>query len=250
MPAAIVTGASRGLGLAFAADLLTRGYAVAGAARRESDDWRTLAANHPGKAHFLATDMADSALLDGMLAEALTLLGGDCDDGVLLINNAGVVTPIASVGFYPAQELAQAIAINLTAPMLLTDALLRHTDDLAVERRVLCISSGAAVKAYPGWGVYGSGKAGLDHFCRHVAEEQAEAANPARIAAIYPGVIDTDMQGAIRDSDPAQFPNKPRFEALKAEGGLSSPADAARRILDYTLSDRFGECPVLDIRTL
>jgi len=250
MQAAIITGASRGLGLALCVDLLQRGFTVIGLARQQSTALKQLAGQHPDRLHFLPADMADSAALSGLLAEALTLLPTANLQQLLLINNAGVVAPIASAGFYPTAELVQAIAVNLTAPMLLTDALLRLSDDLDCQLRVACISSGAAIKAYPGWGVYGSSKAGLDHLCHHVAAEQQERARPALIAALYPGVVDTDMQATIRSSDPAQFPNKERFDALKRDGGLSSPQQAARKIIDHLLSADFGQQSVLDIRQL
>lgn len=250
MQAAIVTGASRGLGLALCAALLQRGMVVIGLARQHSEDFRQLAQQYADRLHFLRADMADSAALHGVLAEALQLLPMQQLRQLLLINNAGVVTPIATAGFYPAAALSQAIAINLTAPMLLTDALLRLSDELDCQLRVACISSGAAINAYPGWGVYGSSKAGLDHFCRHVAAEQQARANPARIAAIYPGVVDTDMQAAIRGSDPLQFPNKERFDALKRDGGLSTPQQAAGKIVRHLLSPEFGVDTVIDIRQL
>lgn len=250
MQAAIVTGASRGLGLALCTELLQRGMVVIGVARQQGAALQQLAAQHAGRLHFLRADMADSAALQGLMAECLQLLSLQDVRQLLLINNAGVVTPIASAGFYPPAELCQAIAINLTAPMLLTDALLRLGDEPDCALRIACISSGAAIKAYPGWGVYGSSKAGLDHFCRHVAQEQLARANPARIASIYPGVVDTDMQASIRSSDPAQFPNKERFDALKREGGLSTPQQAARKIVQHLLSAEFGVETVIDIRQL
>lgn len=250
MQAAIVTGASRGLGLALCAELLQRNFVVIGLARQHSEALQQLAVQYAGRLHFLQADLVDSASLQGLMDEALQLLPLHDVRQLLLINNAGVVTPIATAGFYPAAELSQAIAINLTAPMLLTDALLRLDDEPDCALRIACISSGAAIKAYPGWGVYGSSKAGLDHFCRHVAQEQLARANPARIAAIYPGVIDTDMQASIRSSDPQQFPNRERFDALKREGGLSTPQQAARKITDHLLSAEFGVETVIDIRQL
>lgn len=248
MQAAIISGASRGLGLALTADLLQRGCMVVGLAREHSPALQQLAVQHAERLHFLRADLADSDSLHGIMAEALQCLPLEQITQLLLINNAGVVSPIASAGFYPTSEVSRALAINLTAPILLTDALLRLTDTLECELRIACISSGAAVKAYPGWGIYGSSKAGLDHFCRHVATEQ-QAGN-VRIAAIYPGVIDTDMQASIRQSDPQQFRELGRFTALKRDGGLSTPQQAARKIADYLLSTVFGMEPVIDIRQL
>jgi NADP-dependent 3-hydroxy acid dehydrogenase YdfG len=114
--------------------------------------------------------------------------------------------------------------------------------------RILNISSGAAVTAYPGWSVYGGTKAGLDHFSRTVAAEQT--GNAVKVVSLYPGVIDTGMQETIRHSDPELFPNKERFDKLKSEGQLATPEATARRVLDYLNSAAFGSEAVVDVRSL
>ncbi|EEG08851.1 SDR family NAD(P)-dependent oxidoreductase [Pseudogulbenkiania ferrooxidans] len=245
--AAIVTGASRGLGLALCSNLLARGFCVAALARSQGEGLARLAEAHPGQLHWLSTDLSDPAQQDSAIARALATLPRDGQ--ILLINNAGVVWPIAVAGHYDDHALRHALSLNLAAPMVLSNRFLADTAAWS-DRRILNVSSGAAVKAYPGWGVYGSGKAGLDHFSRHLAVEQAASANPVRVAAVYPGVIDTDMQAEIRHAAPESFPNLPRFLALKQEGALDSPEAAAGKLLDYLLGPRFGEEPVADIRAL
>jgi NAD(P)-dependent dehydrogenase (short-subunit alcohol dehydrogenase family) len=245
--AAIVTGASRGLGLALCADLLARDFSVAALARSQGDGLAKLAEAHPGRLHWLCTDLSDPAQQDNAVSRALASLPQG--EQLLLINNAGVVWPVAQAGHYDDNALRHALSLNLTAPMVLCNHFLAAAADVA-DRRILNISSGAAVKAYPGWGVYGAGKAGLDHFSRHLAVEQAASSNPVRIAAVYPGVIDTDMQAEIRHATPESFPALPRFLALKQEGALDTPADAAGKLLDYLLGPGFGEHAVVDIRAL
>lgn len=248
MPAAaIVTGASRGLGLALCAGLLARGYAVAALARTQGEGLIKLAESHPGQLHWLSADLSDPAQQDNAIALALTSLPQG--ERLLLINNAGVVWPVAQAGHYDANALRHALSLNLTAPMVLSNRFLADTAAWS-DRRILNVSSGAAVKPYSGWGVYGTGKAGLDHFSRHLAVEQAASANPVRIAAVYPGVIDTDMQAEVRHAAPEHFPDLPRFLALKQEGALDAPEAAADKLLDYLLGERFGEQPVVDIRAL
>lgn len=245
--AAIVTGASRGLGLALCAELLARGFAVAALARTQGDGLTSLAEAYPGRLHWLSADLSDAAQQDSAIARSLAVL--DQGERLLLINNAGVVWPVAQAGHYDDNALRHAISLNLMAPMVLCNRFLAGTAAWS-DRRILNVSSGAAVKAYPGWGVYGAGKAGLDHFSRHLALEQAASASPVRIAAVYPGVIDTDMQAEIRLARPEDFPALPRFLALKQEGALDTPAAAAGKLLDYLLGERFGEQAVADIRDL
>lgn len=248
MHGVIVTGASRGLGLALTHALLADGARVVALARSTSFELTRLADAYPQHLTTLLTDLADCETVPQAGQEALAALGQGPFASLTLINNAGVVTPVAPAGAYPAAEAIRAVHVNLLAPMLLTDAFLKYGEGKAPERRILNISSGAAVTAYPGWSVYGSTKAGLDHFSRIVAAEQA--GSTVKVVALYPGVIDTGMQETIRHSDPALFPNKARFDQLKNEGQLATPEATARRLLDYLYSAAFGSEAVVDVRSL
>jgi hypothetical protein len=248
MQAFIVTGCSRGLGLALTRQLLAEQHEVVGVARHAPPDlaaWQSA-----GRFQFIAADLADSQALAGLMTRVLAALGKAPYSRLSLINNAGVITPVAQAGDYPPEQLIRALAINLTAPMLLSNALLKQGPALSPALSILNISSGAAAHAYPGWGVYGAGKAAVDHFSRHVALEQSTRKQPARIVALYPGVVDTDMQSAIRASDQHDFPQRARFDELKRDGALSSPELCARRILSYLHSADFASQPVVDLRTL
>ena len=96
--------------------------------------------------------------------------------------------------------------------------------------------------------VAGLAKAGLDHFTRVIALDEPLRPNPARVVSLAPGVIDTDMQGELRASDPGGFPDKAMFEQLKATGQLATPEAAARRVLAYLARADFGAEPVADAR--
>ena len=88
----------------------------------------------------------------------------------------------------------------------------------------------------------------MDHFSRCVALEQAALPNGARIVSLAPGVIDTDMQVQLRGADPAQFPDRGNFVGLKEKGALSSPGEAAARVLAWLQRPDFGSNPVADVR--
>ncbi|TXG99089.1 MAG: SDR family oxidoreductase, partial [Rhodocyclaceae bacterium] len=113
--------------------------------------------------------------------------------------------------------------------------------------RIAHISSGAARPAFAGWSVYGATKAALDHPARSAA---TDAAPRLRIRSIAPGVVDTEMQAAIRRTEAPDFPLLDRFLALKQEGKLASPEDAAGQMLRFLLSDDFGKAAVVDLRDL
>lgn len=239
---AILTGHSRGLGAAIAAELLARDIRLLGVARQGNAE---LAAAHPGRLSEAALDLADHGALRAWLAgkQLADFLAGDSGP-LLLINNAGVLGPMAALQAQDTDEIATAMAINVSAPLLFSAALARrHSGEL----RILHISSGAARHPYPGWSIYGASKAALDHHARCVA---ADGRANLRICALAPGVIDTDMQTRIRASAEADFPLKDKFVALKAEGRLSTPQAAARAVVDYLLSEKFGSQPVADLREL
>ena len=102
-----------------------------------------------------------------------------------------------------------------------------------------------------GSAVYCAAKAGMDHFSRAVAldeQHRADRAGGARIVSLAPGVIDTDMQTQLRAADASGFPEQDLFRNLHAQGQLTSPHDAAARVLAYLRREDFGEKPVADVR--
>lgn len=237
---AIVTGHTRGLGAAIAADLLGRGIAVLGLSRGSNAG---LAKQFPSLLEQVELDLADSTVLGQWLAGnalARFLSGAEC---MVLINNAGTVQPVGPLATQDIPAIGRAIGLNVTAPLMLASAIAALPD--TAEKRILHVSSGAGRKAVAGWSIYGATKAALD---LHALSAAADHAPRLRICSMAPGVIDTDMQAEIRASTPDRFPLRDQFEALKREGDLSSPAECAQRMMDYVLSDRFGTVPVADIR--
>jgi len=240
---AIVTGHTRGLGAAIAAELLGRGIPVLGVARRRHAE---LEQRHPDALRQIALDLSDAPALAAWLAgPALRDFAGGAEP-VLLVNNAGVVHPVGPLPLQDPAEVAHAVGLNVAGPLMLSAALCAATED-AAERRILHVSSGAARSAYPGWSVYCATKAALDHHARAAALDNTPK---LRICSLAPGVIDTDMQAEIRATAPERFPIRERFDALKREGALTDPRTCARALVDYLLSDAFGTVPVTDLRQL
>ncbi len=132
--------------------------------------------------------------------------------------------------------------------MLLTAAFLRATESWEQPRKVLNISSGLGRRAMASQGAYCAAKAGMDHFTRCLALDEARKPNGARVCALAPGVIDTDMQVTLRSAAPDAFPDQDNFIGLKTRGMLSSPADAASRVLGWLDRPDFGTNPVADVR--
>ncbi|ATE61149.1 SDR family oxidoreductase [Thauera sinica] len=240
---AIVTGHSRGLGAAIAEDLLQRGVAVLGLARRHNDE---LAARFPAGLAQHAIDLADPARLAAWLGGGE--FAGFAADGdmLLLVNDAGTLQPVGPPRLQDVAAIAPAVALNVAAPLMLAAAV-AAVESTAAERRVLHVSSGAARKPYAGWSVYCATKAALDHHARAV---QADAQAGLRICSAAPGVVDTGMQAEVRASTLEQFPLRDQFAAMQRAGGLIPPAAAAARLVAHLLSEDFGAAPVVDLRDL
>lgn len=233
----IITGHSSGLGAALAAAWLQHGARVIGLARRNNPE---LAASHPGQLQETAIDLADpQAVLELTRSDAFHHTCQTAET-LWLFNNAGTVAPSAPLGTQPDDAITHAVNLNITTPLILANAVLAHARDRD-NVRIVHISSGAARKPYPGWSIYGAGKAALD---RHAADAAAEG---VRITSLAPGVVDTAMQAGMR-ADPA-FPLRAQFAALHADGKLQSATATAAKILAYCLSDQFAREPVTDIRT-
>ncbi|MDL2355239.1 MAG: SDR family oxidoreductase [Pseudomonadota bacterium] len=240
---AILTGHTKGLGAALAADLLARGIGVMGLARGAAP---ALAARFPQALEQIEIDLADSAALAAWLAGDTLQRGIAGCATVLLINNAGTVQPVGPLARQDGVAIARAVALNIAAPMMLANAL-AAARALRTDCRIVHVSSGAGRSAYPGWSVYCATKAALDQHARAAALDHNVN---LRVCSLAPGVIDTGMQAEIRATPLDQFPLRQRFEDLKRSGELADPAQCARQLVDFVLSEQFGKVPVADLRYL
>ena len=246
----ILTGASRGMGLAMARKLLQPGNTLLALSRTQSPELAAAAQADASGATLLQweQDLAEGATAAARLTE---WLNGQAPAGfasATLINNAGVIPRIAPLSGSDAADLARALRVGLEAPMQLTGAFLGATEGWSVPRKVLNISSGLGRRAMASQAAYCAAKAGMDHFTRCVALDEAAKPHGAKVCSLAPGVIDTDMQVQLRGAHPADFPDVQNFASLKTGGMLTSPADAAARVLAWLDRADFGTPPVADVR--
>ena len=243
----IITGASRGLGRAMAEQLLQPGQRLLCISRQADEQLAARAREAGAELDQWQLDLSDPVPGAARLAAWLQALDAAAFDSATLINNAGTVGRPRPLSEAVASELAQALRVGLEAPMLLAAAFLGATKGWRAERKVLNISSGLGRNAMGSQAPYCAAKAGMDHSACRALEEKA-AANGARIVSLAPGIIDTDMQVALRGAEADMFPDRVRFEKFKADGLLDSPASAAAKILKYLARPDFGDNPVADIR--
>jgi NAD(P)-dependent dehydrogenase (short-subunit alcohol dehydrogenase family) len=179
---AIITGASRGLGLALARVLADRGWRLIIDARGEA----ALEAARSELAQLtdvtaLAGDVAD----DRHRAALVEAAGGGID---ALVNNASILgpSPQPALADYPLAVLEDVVRVNAFAPLALVQAAL---PSLPARARVVNVTSDAAVEAYEGWGGYGSAKAMLEQLTRVLAVEHPQL----RVYAFDPGDMNTAL---------------------------------------------------------
>jgi NAD(P)-dependent dehydrogenase (short-subunit alcohol dehydrogenase family) len=182
MPTAIVTGASRGLGLALARALAATGWRLVVDARGAAE--LELAARELGRLGEVVALAGDVA--DRRHRRALVDAAGEPLD--LLVNNASVLgpSPQPALADYPVAELDRVYRINVLAPLALAQLALPR---LAPGGRIVNVTSDAAVEPYPGWGGYGSSKAALEQLTAVLAAEHPER----RIYAVDPGDMNTRL---------------------------------------------------------
>ena len=244
----ILTGASRGMGLAMARQLLQTGHSLVCISRQANAELAQAARAADVPLAQWTQDLADGESASERLHRWLAEQQPGQWQSATLINNAAALPRIAPLALSHAHELATVLRVGLEAPMQLCAAFLGATEGWGVPRRVLNISSGLGRRAMASQSAYCAVKAGMDHFTRCLALEEELKPQGARVCSLAPGVMDTDMQVQLRGAQASDFPDQPRFAQLKERGLLSSPQEAAASVLAYLARADFGVQPVADVR--
>lgn len=237
---AVVTGASRGLGAGLAVHFAASGMHLGLCARHRP---RLVARTRPtaqaghivsSEAPLLsAVDVTDRAAL-ARFADAVIGRFGRID---LWVNNAGLLGPIAPLALADGVEVGRTIEVNVIGVANGSSVFAAHVRERTGRGVLVNMTSGAATKAYEGWAAYCASKAAVDQLTRVVALE--EARHDLSAYAVSPGLVDTDMQAAIRGADPASFPERERFRRVAELQRFNSPAWVG----DYILGLAFGPAP-------
>ena len=184
MPTAIITGASRGLGLALARALAGKHWnLVINARGAKALETAKLELEQITRVTAILGDVSDEVHLDQMIAAARDFGGLDA-----LVNNASILgsSPQPKLEAYPLDVLEQVYRVNVFAPLRLIQLALPIMNSGA---RVLNITSDAGIEAYEGWGGYGSSKAALEQLSKVLAVEHPNL----RVYSVDPGDMNTQM---------------------------------------------------------
>jgi len=231
----LLTGAGSGIGRRLALELATRGAQLVLVGRHEQPltETATMVGVRGGSAHVLTADLTTPGAPERVVGSALELLGG-LD---VLINNAGNVRA-GRLDEVDTADILAMLALNLTAPILLTKAALPHLRAAATAHggaAVLGISSGIALVGLPFYATYAATKAGLARFDEALRRELIGTG--IRVATAYPGATDTAMMATSQAGEELGFGRRP-VEEVAAE--IVAGLEAGDAEINTSLRERRG----------
>jgi len=231
----LLTGAGSGIGRRLALELATRGAQLVLVGRHEQPltETATMVGVRGGSAHVLTADLTEPGAPERVVGSAVRLLGG-LD---VLINNAGNVRA-GRLDEVDTPDILAMLALNLTAPILLTKAALPHLRAAATAHggaAVLGISSGIALVGLPFYATYAATKAGLARFDEALRRELIGTG--IRVATAYPGATDTAMMATSQAGEDLGFGRRP-VEEVAAE--IVAGLEAGDAEINTSLRDRRG----------
>jgi len=241
-----VTGGGRGIGRATAILLAELGANVAISARTQIEIEEVAAEiqDRGGRAQAYVCDVSDWQAVIETVGQ-IESTQGQID---VLINNAGLLGPLARMWETSPREWARTIDVNVNGVYYCTRAVLPGM----IERKrgaIINISSGAGSLAGPNWSAYATSKAALDHLTRVVAVELKDSG--VHVISLHPGIVETEMVQTLRSASPQQLPEARRkfFEDATAQGEVYSPEIPAR-VIAWLASEAGRELngEMLDIR--
>jgi 3-oxoacyl-[acyl-carrier protein] reductase len=224
MPTSLVSGGSRGLGLAVVERLLERGDRVATFSRSGSESLAALAAKHPGRLLIESLDAADASALRGFVERAAAAFGSiDHCIANAAIAHEGVLATATDA------EIDAMLAVNLRGSIVLVREAVRQMLVKAEHPSVTLVSSIVASHGSPGLAVYAATKAGLEGFARSLARELGPRG--IRVNAVAPGFLETDLSASLSAD------NRSRIIRRTPLGRLGLPADVVGAV-DFLSSPR------------
>jgi benzil reductase ((S)-benzoin forming) len=228
----IITGTSRGIGKAIANYYLEKGEKVVGISRSNEIKHKNFT--------FVKCDFTEKQQLYNL---DLSEFAEPENYPVRLFNNAGILGEIKRTHELTLTHYTDVSMVNIVATQFLCSYTLQ-TFGLDNVDTIVNISSGAGGRPVPSWAAYCASKAAVNLFTETMAEELKELGKNTKVYSIAPGVVDTDMQHSIRNSDQRDFSNKQNFVDLKENDELRTPEEVAI-LLDEFLQEDHSDQGVL-----
>ena len=236
---AVITGASRGIGAGIAA-------------AAEADGATVAAANRSGgsRGHDLTIDLSDPAAWAAFARWYDDLVDELRPRRIMAFHNAATIEPIGFAGEVDPDAYRANVLLNSAAPQVLGGSVLQTAQRAEIPTVLVQLSSGAGKTPFTGWSSYCASKAAVDMWVRTVGLETTERGDLTRVLSIAPGVVATDMQANIRNSESDAFPAVDNFRTMHETGALADPAEVGARLWHYASAGDWPSGTVADIREL
>lgn len=239
-----ITGTSSGIGYAIAQLLLSqeKGHVIGFS--------RTCNITHEKYKHITIDFDNIQTVNQVRFSEFLGHVPGE-NEHLYLINNAGILGDIGHVGSITNKTIENTYNINTLAPSILMNTFIGDFKSTEAQKTILNVSSGAAQHPVDGWAVYCASKAAIDMYSKVIFEElKLDQQDKFKIMSVGPGVVDTDMQVQIRDSNPNDFSGHQKFVDFKVNNELKSPENIASYYLFVLDNEMDFSNPVFSLRDL
>ena len=243
----IITGTSRGIGEAMANQLMADNHHIFCISRTNNERLIEQAREKNVRLSYYPFDLNHLGEIDSLSDEIFSTITREAEiTAIYLINNAGVLAPVAPIEQNTASSIIENVNVNLIAPMILASNFIRYSHELDTDKRIMNISSASARYLMPAQSCYSTSKAGLDSFSKSVSIEQSNQLYPTKVVSVYPGMIDTQLQAEIRSVSKECFPYVDQFIQLAQEGKLQTPEYTAEKLIDMLFEKNYGNTVVVD----
>jgi NAD(P)-dependent dehydrogenase (short-subunit alcohol dehydrogenase family) len=230
----VLVGGSAGLGLALLQQYRDQGYQVVEFSRSGESEGH------------VQVDLSRKELAIDSIDQSLAQLAEQTWGNVILIVNSAQISPLGALSTSEPKQWWQHIDVNFTMPISIIGRFQTHFQDMPASKAIAFISSGLATSVLEGSSLYCGTKAGMEHFVRVVAAEQAAQPHPIKCANLNPGIMDTNMQATLRGTPTEQFSAAQWFQNAHDSGQLVAPSVVAENIFNF-LNGEFNSGETYDV---